>query len=78
MRLKIRLTLTNSAKCSYIFGYFQSDAIAGGLDLDGSAIPANKLNLYREVMSFEAERQRSGASNIMRSRIVRIRAKHLP
>lgn len=29
-------------------------------------------------MGFEAGRQRSGVTNIMRSRIVRIGAKHLP
>lgn len=52
-------------------------AIAQGLDLDGSPIPANKLELYRKVMSFEAGRQRSGVTNTMRSRIVRIGAKHL-
>ena len=52
-------------------------AIAQGLDLDGSPIPANKLNLYNKVMGFEAGRQRSGVTNTMRSRIVRIGAKHL-
>ena len=52
-------------------------AIARGLDLDGSPIPANKLDLYNKVMGFEAGRQRSGVTNTMRSRIVRIGAKHL-
>ena len=52
-------------------------AIALGLDLDGSPIPADKLNLYTEVMALEADRQRSGVSNTMRSRIVRIGAKHI-
>lgn len=52
-------------------------AIAQGLDLDGSTIPADKLNLYNKVMGFEAGRQRSGVTNTMRSRIVRIGAKHL-
>ncbi|MDJ1185014.1 small RNA NsiR4-regulated ssr1528 family protein [Roseofilum casamattae] len=52
-------------------------AIAKGLDLDGSPIPAAKLNLYNNVMALEADRQRSGVSNTMRSRIVRIGAKHL-
>lgn len=51
--------------------------IAKGIDLDGSPIPAAKLNLYHEVMAFEAQRQRSGVTNTMRSRIVRIGAKHL-
>ena len=53
-------------------------AIAQGLDLDGTPIPTAKLELYNEVMGFEAGRQRSGVSNTMRSRIVRIGAKHLP
>ena len=52
-------------------------AISQGLDLDGSPIPANKLELYIKVMGFEADRQRSGVTNTMRSRIVRIGAKHL-
>lgn len=52
-------------------------AIAQGLDLDGSPIPTDKLNLYTEVMALEADRQRSGVSNTMRSRIVRIGAKHI-
>ncbi|MEM9245752.1 MAG: DUF4090 family protein [Cyanobacteria bacterium P01_F01_bin.153] len=52
-------------------------AIAKGLDLDGSAIPADKLSLYNEVMGLEANRQRSGVTNSMRSRIVRIGTKHL-
>ena len=51
-------------------------AIAQGLDLDGSPIPANKLSLYQTVMAKEADRQRSGVQNSMRSRIVRIGAKH--
>jgi hypothetical protein len=53
-------------------------AIAAGLDLDGSPIPTAKLELYNTVMGYEANRQRSGVSNTMRSRIVRIGAKHLP
>lgn len=51
-------------------------AIAAGIDLDGSPIPAAKLDLYTTVMAKEADRQRSGVSNSMRSRIVRIGAKH--
>ncbi|MDB9529126.1 DUF4090 family protein [Oscillatoria sp. CS-180] len=51
-------------------------AIAKGLDLDGSPIPANKLELYKQVMAKEEGRQRSGVQNTMRSRIVRIGAKH--
>ncbi len=53
-------------------------ANARGVDLDGSPIPAAKLELYNTVMGYEANRQRSGVSNTMRSRIVRIGAKHLP
>ncbi|ELR98700.1 DUF4090 family protein [Gloeocapsa sp. PCC 73106] len=53
-------------------------AIAQGIDFDGSPIPEVKLKLYQEVMALEAGRQRSGVSNTMRSRIVRIGAKHLP
>jgi len=52
-------------------------AIARGVDLDGSPIPPAKLSLYNEVMGYEANRQRSGVTNTMRSRIVRIGAKHL-
>ncbi len=53
-------------------------AIAEGVDLDGTPIPAPKLDLYHRVMAKEAERQRSGVINSMRSRIVRIGAKHFP
>lgn len=52
-------------------------AIAAGIDLDGSPIPTAKLELYHRVMALEGQRQRSGVSNTMRSRIVRIGAKHL-
>jgi Protein of unknown function (DUF4090) len=53
-------------------------AIASGIDFDGTPIPAAKLDLYTSVMALEAGRQRSGVSNTMRSRIVRIGAKHIP
>jgi hypothetical protein len=53
-------------------------AIAKGIDFDGSPIPSEKLDLYNKVMGLEAGRQRSGVSNTMRSRIVRIGAKHIP
>jgi Protein of unknown function (DUF4090) len=52
-------------------------AIASGLDFDGTPIPATKLDLYHKVMGLEAGRQRSGVSNTMRSRIVRIGVKHI-
>ncbi|WGV24671.1 small RNA NsiR4-regulated ssr1528 family protein [Halotia branconii] len=54
------------------------EAIAQGIDFDGSPIPSAKLELYSKVMALEANRQRSGVSNTMRSRIVRIGAKHIP
>ena len=53
-------------------------AIASGIDFDGTPIPQAKLDLYKQVMALEAGRQRSGVSNTMRSRIVRIGVKHLP
>ncbi len=53
-------------------------AIAKGIDFDGTAIPGAKLDLYNQVMGLEGQRQRSGVSNTMRSRIVRIGAKHIP
>jgi hypothetical protein len=53
-------------------------AIAQGIDFDGSPIPAAKLELYFGVMALEGQRQRSGVSNTLRSRIVRIGAKHIP
>lgn len=52
-------------------------AIAQGIDLDGSPIPPPMLELYQKVMALEAGRQRSGVKNSMRSRIVRIGAKHI-
>lgn len=42
-------------------------AIALGIDLDGSPIPPDKLELYNQVMAKEAGRQRSGVTNTMRS-----------
>ncbi|MFN3927102.1 MAG: DUF4090 family protein [Pseudanabaenaceae cyanobacterium] len=53
-------------------------AIAKGVDLDGTPIPPAMLELYQRVMALEAQRQRSGVINTMRSRIVRIGAKHIP
>ncbi|PMB07814.1 hypothetical protein CEN49_11700 [Fischerella thermalis CCMEE 5273] len=53
------------------------EAIARGIDFDGTPIPSAKLELYHQVMALEANRQRSGVSNTMRSRIVRIGAKHI-
>ena len=53
------------------------EAIAKGIDLDGSAIEPEKLDLYNQVMALEGNRQRSGVKNTMRARIVRIGAKHI-
>ena len=53
------------------------DAIAAGLDLDGSPIPDAMLALYNEVMDLESQRARSGVKKSMRNRIVRTGAKHL-
>ena len=52
------------------------DAIAAGLDLDGTPIPAPMLDLYREVMDLESKRARSGVKKSMRNRIVKTGAKH--
>ena len=52
------------------------EAIAAGLDLDGSPIPEPMLSLYREVMEREGQRTRSGVKKSMRNRIVRSGAKH--
>ncbi len=51
-------------------------AIKAGFDLDGSPIPLEMLNLYREVMDKEGARKRSGVKKSMRNRIVRSGAKH--
>ena len=51
-------------------------AIEAGLDLDGTQIPLEMLNLYREVMDKEGARKRSGVQKSMRNRIVRSGAKH--
>ena len=53
------------------------DAIAAGLDLDGTPIPPAMLALYHEVMELESQRARSGVKKSMRNRIVRTGAKHL-
>ena len=51
-------------------------AIAAGVDMDGSPIPAEMLKLYKEVMDKEGARKRSGVTKSMRNRIVRTGAKH--
>ena len=52
------------------------EAIKAGVDLDGSPIPAEKLNLYNEVMDLESQRSRSGVLKSMRNRVVKTGAKH--
>ena len=52
------------------------DAIAAGLDLDGTPIPPAMLDLYRKVMELESKRARSGVKKSMRNRIVKTGAKH--
>jgi len=51
-------------------------AISAGIDLDGSPLPEEMLTLYREVMSLEGQRKRSGVRKSMRNRVVRTGAKH--
>jgi len=51
-------------------------AIASGLDLDGTPIPAAMLALYNEVMDRESQRARSGVKKSMRNRIVKTGSKH--
>ena len=52
------------------------EAIAAGVDLDGTPIPADMLSLYNEVMELESKRARSGVKKSMRNRIVKTGAKH--
>ena len=51
-------------------------AIDAGFDLDGSKIPNEMLNLYKEVMDRENGRKRSGVKKSMRNRIVKTGSKH--
>jgi hypothetical protein len=51
-------------------------AIKAGVDLDGTPIPADMLNLYNEVMDLESQRARSGVKKSMRNRIVKTGSKH--
>ena len=52
------------------------DAIASGIDLDGTPIPAEMVELYAEVMELESKRARSGVKKSMRNRIVKTGSKH--
>ena len=51
-------------------------AIQAGVDLDGSPIPAEMLELYNQVMDLESNRARSGVLKSMRNRVVKTGAKH--
>ena len=51
-------------------------AIQAGVDLDGSPIPAEMLELYNHVMDLESKRARSGVLKSMRNRVVKTGAKH--
>jgi hypothetical protein len=71
-------TETNTVNTTTTGADAVDSAISAGIDFDGTPIPTAKLDLYKNVMALEANRQRSGVSNTMRSRIVRIGAKHIP
>jgi hypothetical protein len=72
------ITMTSQNSMNQTTGADAVDvAIASGIDFDGTPIPPAKLALYHQVMALESGRQRSGVSNTMRSRIVRIGAKHI-
>ena len=51
-------------------------AIKAGVDLDGSPIPRDMLELYNHVMDLESQRARSGVLKSMRNRVVKTGAKH--
>ncbi len=52
-------------------------AIKAGVDLDGTPIPTEMLELYNEVMELESRRARSGVTKSMRNRVVKTGSKHL-
>ena len=47
------------------------NAIKAGIELDGTKIPQIKLDLYKKIQELESNRERSRASDCMRTRIVR-------
>ena len=51
-------------------------AIKAGIDLDGTPIPQQMLELYNQVMDLESQRARSGVLKSMRNRVVKTGAKH--
>ena len=52
------------------------EAIAKGVDLDGTTIPSKMLDLYNKIMSEENKRKRSGVKKSMRNRCVKTGSKH--
>ena len=52
------------------------EAIANGVDLDGTTIPSKMLNLYNKIMFEENKRKRSGVKKSMRNRCVKTGSKH--
>ena len=52
------------------------EAIAKGVDLDGTAIPSKMLDLYNKIMHQENKRKRSGVKKSMRNRCVKTGSKH--
>ena len=52
------------------------EAIKKGLDLDGTPIPLEMLNLYNHIMEKESKRERSGVKKSMRNRCVKTGSKH--
>ena len=53
-------------------------AIAQGIDLDGTPLPSEKLEIYNKIMGLEQERRQTEVIDSMRSRIIRIGVRHLP
>ena len=51
-------------------------AIQNGVDLDGTPIPQEMLDLYNRIMDEENKRQRSGVKKSMRNRCVKTGSKH--
>ena len=70
----------NKSNCFYEVDFSGPNAIdkaiQAGLDLDGTPIPSEMLNLYSEVMDKENARRRSGVKKSMRNRIVKTGSKH--
>jgi len=52
------------------------EAIAKGVDLDGTIIPSKMIDLYNKIMFEENKRKRSGVLKSMRNRCVKTGSKH--